>query len=83
MLQCARMLGSAGSDAIANTGTPFGWAGLDSEAAARDRSKMLADAAGVPAVMAGTAIIDGLRAIGAEKVAIATPYYDAQWRLAC
>jgi maleate cis-trans isomerase len=80
MLQCARMLGDAGSNAIANTGTPFGWAGLDTETAARERCKMLADAAGVPAIMAGTAIIDGLRALNVEKVAIATPYYDAEWR---
>jgi len=82
MLLCARMLGDAGSTAIANTGTPFGWAGLDNETAARERCKMLADAAGVPTVMAGTAIIDGLRALGVEKVAITTPYYDAQWRAA-
>jgi maleate isomerase len=80
MLQCARMLGDAESDVIAHTGTPFGWAGLKTEAEARARGNMLADAAGVPAVMAGTAIIDGLRALAVEKVAIATPYYDVEWR---
>jgi maleate cis-trans isomerase len=82
MLYSARQLGSAKCDVIANTGTPFGWAGLESEQLARDRCKLLADAAGVPAVMVGLAILDGLRALGAEKLAISTPYYTSEWKQA-
>ena len=66
MLYCARQLGSAESDVIAHTGTPFGWAGLGTEREARDRRDLMVDAAGgVPVVMAGLAILDGLRALGA------------------
>lgn len=80
MLYCARQLGSAECDVIAQTGTPFGWAGLETEQLARDRCKLIADTAGVPAVMAGLSILDGLRALGAEKLAISTPYYTAEWK---
>jgi maleate cis-trans isomerase len=81
MLYCSRQLGSAESDVIAHTGTPFGWAGLATEKAARDRCALLVDAAGgVPVIMAGLAILDGLRALGAEKLAISTPYYTQEWK---
>ena len=81
MLYCARQLGSAESDVIAHTGTPFGWAGLGTEREARDRRDLMVDAAGgVPVVMAGLAILDGLRALGAEKLAISTPYYTKEWK---
>ena len=81
MLYCARQLGSAESDVIAHTGTPFGWAGLGTEREARDRRDLMVDAAGgVPVVMAGLAILDGLRALGTEKLAISTPYYTKEWK---
>ena len=50
----AALLGEAGCSAVGMEGTPFVWAGCDSEHAARSRVDAMADAAGVPAVMAGT-----------------------------
>lgn len=82
MLATARLLGSAGCDVIASTGTPFGWAGTDTEALARSRNQLLSETAGVPVVMAGLAIIDALKALGATRVAISTPYYNEEWRIA-
>lgn len=32
--------------------------------------------------MPSTAIIDALRALGAERIAVATPYYDPRWQAA-
>ncbi|NNF79684.1 MAG: hypothetical protein HKN05_16805, partial [Rhizobiales bacterium] len=76
----ARALGAAGCDVVAKVGTPFGWAGVSSEEDARARCAKLASSAGVPAVMAGLAIVDALRALGAGKVALAPTYYSDDWR---
>lgn len=78
----ARTLGACGCDAIALTGTPFGWAGLSGEEEAREGAAQLAKAAGVPVQIVGTAIIDALRAMGSRKVALATTYYDDEWKAA-
>ena len=75
----AALLGEAGCSAVGMEGTPFAWAGCAGEQAARSRVAALAEAAGVPAVMAGTAIIDALRALGAERVALCPTYYPADW----
>jgi len=76
----ARLLGEAGCRAVAMEGTPFGWAGLGSEAEARQRAAEMSDAAGVPGVMAGTSIVDALRALGAARVALCPTYYPNDWR---
>ncbi len=80
MMIAARALGAAGCDVVAHVGTPFGWAGLSGEDAARERCAKLATAAGVPALMTGLAIVDALRALGASKVALAPTYYSDEWR---
>lgn len=80
MLIAARMLGRAGCACVAMTGTPFVWAGLSTEAEIRQRCDLVSTAAGVPAVMAGTAIVDALRSLGARKIAVSTPYYTKEWR---
>lgn len=77
---CAQSLGAAGCDLVAQVGSPFAWAGAASEAQARLRCEAMARAANVPAVMTGLAIIDGLRALGAEKIALDCTYYEAGWR---
>lgn len=77
---CARMLGLAGADVVAMSGTPFVWAGLKSEMEVRARLAKFSEAAGCPMVMAGSAIIDALRALGAQKVALAAPYYTTSWK---
>lgn len=76
----ARLLGLTGASVLGMTGTPFVWAGLSDEAHARDRAGRIAQAAGCPVVMTGTAVIDALRTLGARKITIATPYYTRLWR---
>lgn len=76
----ARLLGEAGCSAVAMEGTPFGWAGLETESEARSRAAEMSDAAGVPGVMAGTSIVDALRAVGATRVALCPTYYPNDWR---
>jgi len=76
----ARLLGEAGCSAVAMEGTPFGWAGLETETEARTRAADMSDAAGVPGVMAGTSIVDALWAIGATHVALCPTYYPNDWR---
>ena len=61
-------------------GSPFAWAGAASEKEARRRSEALASAADRPAIMTGLAIVGGLRALGAGKIAVNCTYYDAEWR---
>ncbi|MDJ0770434.1 MAG: hypothetical protein QNJ12_16685 [Ilumatobacter sp.] len=78
--RAAAMLGEAGCAAVAMEGTPFAWAGGSGEAGARGRVASMADAAGVRAVMAATAIVDGLRALGVERVALCPTYYPPDWR---
>ena len=76
----ARLLGDAGCSAVAMEGTPFGWAGLVTEAEARDRVAEVSTAAGVPGLMAGISIVDALRALGARRVALCPTYYPTDWR---
>ena len=78
--RAARLLGGAGASAVAMTGTPFVWAGLTEEAQLRARVARVSEAAGCPAIMAGTAIVDTLRALGAGRIAVSTPYYTPEWR---
>jgi maleate cis-trans isomerase len=78
-LRAARALGDAGCDVVAHTGTPFVWAGFKSLSEAQGRRDRLADAAGVPAVMAGISIIEAFAALGVERVALACTYYSDDW----
>ena len=77
---CARSLKASGCDLVAQVGSPFAWAGAGVEAAARARSESMTRAAGIPCLMTGLAIVDGLRALGAVKVAVTATYYEADWR---
>jgi maleate cis-trans isomerase len=76
----AALLGEAGCTAVGMEGTPFAWAGVRGERAARERVSAMSAAAGVPAAMAGTAIVDALRAVGAARVALCPTYYPTDWR---
>ena len=76
---CARSLEAMGCDLAAQVGSPFAWAQAPSEAAARSRSSAMEAAAGMPCLMTGLAIIDGLRAVGASRVAANCTYYEKVW----
>lgn len=77
---CARSLKAIGCDLVAQVGSPFAWAGATSEREARLRCETLARAADAPTVMTGLAIVDGLRAVGARRIAVNCTYYDAVWQ---
>ncbi len=77
---CGQSLAAMGCDIVAQVGTPFAWAGVSDEQEARSRKAALAKAAGVPAVMTGLAIVDGLRALGAQRIALNCTYYERDWR---
>lgn len=78
--RAARLVAMTGARAVAMTGTPFVWAGLADEAAIRARLAGVAEAAGCATVMAGTAIVDALRALRATRIAVLAPYYTPAWR---
>lgn len=77
-----RLLAAAGCTAISHTATPFSFAGITDEHGLRDRVKRLEDASGAAIVTPSVAIIDALRALGASRIAVATPYYDPAWQAA-
>jgi maleate cis-trans isomerase len=77
---CARVLAENGCALVAQVGSPFSWAAAGSEEEARGRCQSMKDACGVPVVMTGLAIVDGLRALGAERIAVSCSYYDEVWR---
>ena len=77
---CARSLKAIGCDLVAQVGSPFAWAGVTSESEARSRNASMAAAADIPCLMTGLAIVDGLRALGATKVAVNCTYYASGWR---
>ena len=77
---CAQSLKVMGCDLVAQVGSPFAWAGVSKESAARLRNDAMAKFANVPSVMTSLAIVDGLRAHGAKKVALNCTYYDSKWR---
>lgn len=76
----AKLLGKAGAKAIGMTGTPFVWAGLSSRADILGRQAKITAAAGCDVVMAGSAIAEALGALGAKRIAVASPYYTQPWR---
>jgi maleate cis-trans isomerase len=78
--QCAHSLKSSGCEIAAQVGSPFAWACAASEQIARARCSSISAAAGIPAVMTSLAIVDGLRALNANRVAVTCTYYDAEWR---
>ncbi len=80
LTRAAHALGEAGCDLVAQVGSPFSWAGIGSEAEARQRGDAIATAAGVPAVMTGLAIVDALRALGRQQPAATCTYYNDAWR---
>ena len=77
---CARSLTASGCDLVAQVGSPFAWAGVGGETDARARSASMTRAAAAPCLMTGLAIVDGLRALGAVRIAVNATYYEADWR---
>ena len=70
--EAARDLAEAGADAVAQFGIPFS---LTHAERARDAQSQVSDAAGVPAVLMGAAMLDALDHLGVHRIAIAGGYY--------
>lgn len=73
MLPAADLLADAKVDAVAWNGTSASWLGID-----RDRSlcKAITARTNVPATTSTLACIEAVRALGAKRVAIVSPYTD-------
>ena len=70
---CARSLHAMGCDLVAQVGSPFAWACARSEQEARSRNAAMARAAKRPTVMTSLAIVDGLRSLDINKIAVTAP----------
>jgi maleate cis-trans isomerase len=77
---CSRSLKSMGCNIIAQVGSPFTWAGVKSEQDARTRSKLMQESSCIPVIMTGLAIVDRLRILNVNKVAVNCSYYESEWR---
>lgn len=78
---CAQSLKAMDCDLVAQVGSPFAWAIASSESEARLRNEAISQSANIPSLMTSLAIVDGLRAHGAKKVALNCTYYDNDWRV--
>ena len=72
MQEAARDLAAAGADVVAQFGIPFS---LVHAGRAREAQSQVAEAAGVPVVLMGVAILDALDHLGVRRIAIAGGYY--------
>ena len=72
MQEAARDLAVAGADVVAQFGIPFS---LVHAERARETQSQVADAAGVPVVLMGAAMLDALDDLGVRRIAIAGGYY--------
>jgi maleate cis-trans isomerase len=79
---CAKSLTASGCDLVIQSGSPFAWAKVESEAQARQRQQHIKEAARVPTIMTSVAIVDALRAYQVSNIAIAGTYYSLTWRRA-
>ena len=70
----AERLAAAGADAIELTGTSLTF--YNGEAFNRRLRDAVTDASGLPATTMSNGVIDGLKAVGAKQVAVATAYND-------
>lgn len=77
---CARSLKAIGCDLVAQVGSPFAWACAGSEIEARSRGESMVETAGMPVVMTGLAMVDGIRSLGVKRIAVNCTYYEAEWR---
>ena len=79
LVEAAVTLAGRGACVIGIVGTPFGWAGLAPRESPRDRSDRIASECGVPVVSAVAGMLGWLDDLGVSAVALAAPYYDAEW----
>jgi maleate isomerase len=74
MLAAADLLADADVDAIVWSGTSAGWLGLDADA---ELCRSIEAQTGIPATTSALALVEVLRATGAKRLGLVTPYVDA------
>lgn len=79
-IDAAGKLAKAGCSVAAVVGTPFGWAGFEDVAGARERKRRIEAASGAHCILTGIAIVEALELAGLERVALACTYYSDEWR---
>lgn len=78
--QAARLLVQAGSEIIAQVGPVFSFFSGRTPQGARDLQDRVSSACGVPVILHGVAILDALAQFKSQKIALACPYYDEEWK---
>jgi maleate isomerase len=76
----ARLLADAGSQLIGQVGPAFAYFSGGTPEGARALQQRLSQACNVPVILHGVAVLDALAAFGSQRIALACPYYDAQWK---
>lgn len=78
--EAARLLVQAGSEVIAQVGPVFSFFSGRTPEGARELQRRIASACGVPVILHGVAILDALAQFNSQKIALACPYYDEEWK---
>lgn len=73
-------MANAGADVVGQVGTNWSHAGGKTPQDIRDFCDRMADTYQTPLHMAGMSLVEGLRAIGAEKIALNSVYFWPDWR---
>jgi maleate cis-trans isomerase len=76
----ALLLAQAGCQQIIQVGPAFAYQVGGSVAGANALQQRLGQAAGVPVILNGVAVLDWLADLQARRVALACPYYNPAWR---
>ncbi len=80
MEHSARALAESHCDVVIQVGTNWVHAAGTTPAEIEHKIAAVSGDIGVPFLMAGQCIVDGLRHVGAERIAVANSYYRDDWR---
>lgn len=74
------LLADAGSRVIGQVGPAFAYFSGGTPQGARALQQRISQACNTPVILNGVAVLDALAAFGSQRIALACPYYDAQWK---
>mgnify|MGYP000615503604 CR=1 FL=1 len=80
LLTASQQLADAGCDLIIQVGPAFAYQIGGTPQGAREFGRRLSDGCGVPVILNGVAVLDLLEATEAQKLTLACPYYDPDWK---
>jgi maleate cis-trans isomerase len=76
----ACLLAEAGSQVVGQVGPAFAYFAGGTPEGARLLQKEISNACGVPLILNGVAVMDAIKAMDCQRVAVACTYYDSQWK---